>query len=396
MHGPYTPPRAPQSSTPLPMAGRVSLFAVDDSHADLLADFFRKTWTPDASAEDVAASRRRAAEQNSSEPGVAPPTYVAVQGQQIIGYCSSLPLQLWSKGQALPAYWAKGLMVLPEFRGGPIGFHVLNALTRSQPLIAAVTVADGSKRLFGALKYRDYGAIPNLVRPTSFRLALGQVRPTRLTVKHRALRVAFHGFELMQRVGAATLGGAVADAVTAPFRRPRSSTPLRFEVAERLDGTSLDGLWDRVRANLRSAPVRDGRSLQSRYGSDGAYQCVRMERGGQLVGVAILKRPRDEGDPRLAGLRMASISDLLIDPNDADLASLLHATERQAAGLGAGAVILSVSNRRVVERAKRHGYLERSGNIHFFLRSTIPALEWPTDLGDWWLTRGDGESDASF
>lgn len=383
---------------PIEMAGRVSVLAVEDHHAPMLAEFFRLTWNANATAEDVQASRITVAQQNSSEPGIAPPTFIAVQDDKVIGYCSSLPLKLWSGHEVHAAYWAKGLMVLPEFRGGPIGFHVLSALSKSRPLMAAVTVAEGSKRLFGALGFRDHGAIPNLIRHTRLRLALGQLRPLQLSASGLPKRLVLGAAETLRRTGLATVGGTVADGLTAPFWGARPSRGAELSVQPVVERDALDALWLELRGSLGGHPVRDYESWSHQYlgEREAPYHFVCLWRNGSLKGVSVLKTPRAKGDPRLAGLRMASISDLLVRPDDPDLGALLAATERHAAALGAGSVILSVSNRRVVEQARRRGYLERSGNIHFFLRATNQAVTWPTTLGEWWLTRGDGESDATF
>jgi len=380
------------------MAGRVSVLAVDDHHAPMLAEFFRHTWNASATAEDVQASRIRSAQQNGSEPGVAPPTIIAVQDDRIIGYCSSLPLRLWSGREAHAAYWAKGLMVLPEFRGGPIGFHVLSALSKSRPLMAAVTVADGSKRLFGALGFRDHGAIPNLVRQTRLRLALGQLRPLGLSASGMSKRLALGAADALRRTGLATVGGLILDGLTAPVWYTRPSRGAELSVQPVVERQALDALWAELRGHLGGHPVRDYEAWFHQYLGEREvpYHFVCLWRGGVLNGVSVLKTPRAQGDVRLAGLRMASISDLLIRPDDPDLGALLAATENHAAALGAGSVILSVTNRRVVDQARRRGYLERPGNIHFFLRATDQAATWPATLGEWWLTRGDGESDATF
>lgn len=380
------------------MAGRVSVLAAEAHHAPMLAEFFRLTWDPSATVERVLAGQATAAAANASEPGVVPPTFIAVQDDRVIGYCSSLPLTLWKQGQPHAAYWAKGLMVLPEFRSGPIGYHVLAALTKSRPLLAAVTVAEGSKRLFGALGYRDVGAIPNLVRATRYRMALSQIRPMALPLGSSGLkRVALRSAEFARRAGLAYAGGLLADGVSGLlYRSGRAHGEVRLH--DVLDTTELDTLWQQVQGEVPAMPARDGRTWSQRYFADGAtmYRRVTLRRQGRLVGMALVKVPRVKGDPRLAGLRMASISDLLISPCDPGVGALLQAAEDAAAHMGAGSVILSVTDRRLVAAARQRGYLQRPGNIHFFLRDTNRDSAWPEPLGDWWLTRGDGESDATF
>lgn len=373
------------------------MLPVESHHAPLLAEFFRNTWDPNSTSEKVTEGRARGAAENISEPGFPPPTFIALQGGRIIGYCSTLPLRLWAKGESRSAYWAKGLMVLPEFRGGPIGYHVLAALTKSTPLIAAVTVAEGSKRLFGALGYRDLGAIPNLVRPTQFRMALSQVRPKSLCAEGRLLKLVLGAAELGRGYGGAYVAGLALDGVSSLLFRERAGHN-EVHVSESVDRDEIDSLWDRVKVRLSALPVRDYKSWKARYGLGplSGYSYVTVRRDAELAGVALVKIPKAEGDSRLAGLRMASISDILVSPDDPALPLLLQASEARAAQLGAGAVIMSMTDRRLLDAARRRGYIRRPGNIHFFLKAPTDESWWPADLSSWWLTRGDGESDASF
>ncbi len=373
------------------------MLPVESHHAPQLAEFFRNTWDPASTAEKVTEGRARGAAENISEPGIPPPTFIAIQGDRIIGYCSTLPLRLWAKGVSRSAYWAKGLMVLPEFRGGPIGYHVLAALTKSMPLVAAVTVAEGSKRLFGALGYRDFGAIPNLVRPTQYRLALTQIRPKRLGAEGRLLKLALGAAELGRTSGAAYMAGLALDGASSLFfREIRGHSEV--SVSDSVQRDEIDPLWDKVKQRLSALPVRDYLSWKARYGlgSSSDYSYITVRRDGELTGVALVKTPKAEGDSRLAGLRMASISDILVSPDDPALPLLLQASEARAAQLGAGAVILSATDRSLLDAARRRGYIRRPGNIHFFLKTPPEESWWPADLSSWWLTRGDGESDASF
>ncbi len=380
------------------MAGRVSVLAVEDSHAEILADFFRRTWDSSATAERVLSGRHNAAAQNCSEPGTVPPAYIAVQEEKVIGYCGSLPLRLWHAGTVHRAYWAKGLMVLPEFRGGPIGYHVLNALTKSRPLMAAMVVAEDAKRLFGALGYQDHGSFPNLIRQTRFRLALTQIRPLDLPASKWPVRLAVRAAEAARLAGLPLLGGGLADALTRPVWRPRPAKGTSVTIEPSVAKEQMDRLWEATRDDLGALSARDHLAWSKRYSgaSHGLYHFICLWRDDRLVGVAVLRSPRKKADARLAGLRMASISDLLVHPSDPEIGLLLATCEDHAATLGAGAVILSISNRRVVEAARRRGYLERPGNLHLLLRASSRDYQWPPVLHDWWLTRGDSESDETF
>ena len=69
--------------------------------------------------------------------------------------------------------------------------------------------------------------------------------------------------------------------------------------------------------SIAVAPARTGAILHWRYGGDPARYAFLVARDGvTLRGCAVLRRPRDVSDPRLNGLRVATLSDLVAPPDD--------------------------------------------------------------------------------
>jgi len=170
----------------------------------------------------------------------------------------------------------------------------------------------------------------------------------------------------------------------------------------------LDELWITARENLKASPLRDGTYMDSRFGNGGEqgeaeenagnpYTFVTTRDRGRLVGVAVVRRPRATSDARLKGIRVATVSELVfpIDRPDAGLATL-GAIERMARAAGADALTCMSSHPILCGLLRRQGYLRLTGNVHFFLRDVSGSDRLRTDLGAWWLARGDGESDTSF
>ena len=364
----------------------------------MLAEFFRVAWQSTASPDEVLAARRRAAAENLSEPGRVPPAQIAIQGERIVGYCGSLAVRFWNGHEERAAYWAKGLMVLEEYRNGPIGFQLVKDLSKTSPLMGSFTVNPASNKLFAALGYRDRGALPNRIRPLRLRRIFGHADPALLGtsgmrgVVGRAARV-------MQLTGLPTLAGAVLDAglhVVSPSAGGDVVTATDAVVSV----PELDALWQRTRERLPAATVRDGRGLVQRYG-DGAshpdYRAVTVHRGGTLVGVAYVRRPRIPGDPRLGGIRVASLSDLLAEPTDVGaITALLAGSERCGVALTADALICSVTYAPLAALLKRRGYVNAPSNVHFFLKTPAADTSWAASVDQWWLSRGDSEADANF
>ncbi len=374
-----------------------------DEHVPAIAAFYREVWSREATPQSVLAARREAARRNPAARGEAPPTALVFEGGRIIGYCGSIPQRLWDGTVEQPAYWVKGLMVLPEYRNGPIGFLVVKQLAAALPRSTIMTVAPAARRLFSALGFTDLGTVANFVRPLRPATVARRVDFTELGFDSLPgwLRV---GGQLVQRSGLATLAGATAGVALAIASRTVRLAAGALSAGFASDvpsGPELDELWQRVRPRLGASQVRDGLYLRGQFGTDGTlearrYQFVTAREGAGLTGVAVLRRPRVESDRRLRGIRVATLSDIVFPPQRADVGlGLLAGVERTARAAGGDAILCSTSHPALTRLLRRQGYFRAPANLHFFVRDTTGA-RWPQELGSWWLARGDGGSDEVF
>ena len=379
------------------MSDRLVIASLCDEHIEMLAAFYRIAWQSATSSEEVARSRRQSALDNQAKPGFPLPAVVAIQRGQIVGYCGTLAVRFWNGKEVFPAYWAKGLMVLPEFRNGPIGFLLLKELTKSAPLMGAFTVNPASNRLFGALGYRDAGPLPNRFKPLSLAGALIHLDPAALPTS-RIPPIALGLFGLARQTGLTQVVGAVLDVVLRSFM-PRPSRTLSIGAQVRVEARELDVLWRRAASELSAASVRDAQSLLLRYGdgiSNPQYRYVTVRREGELVALAVVKVPRAEGDARLAGIRVACLSDLLVVPSDLPArTAVLAGAEACARDLGADALWCSASADFMTPTLVRRGYISVASNVHFYLRSSQGGDAWMQPVTSWWLMRGDSEADGN-
>ena len=76
--------------------------------AEALAAFFREVWDQRATAALVSTARRQAAAANLAEPGAEVPTTVVLADDRVVGYCSSLPVELWDGVFLTPVTGSKG------------------------------------------------------------------------------------------------------------------------------------------------------------------------------------------------------------------------------------------------------------------------------------------------
>lgn len=383
-------------------SGKLEIVRADDTHAETLAAFIRVVWNPAATATSVLAARASAARDNVAEPGVAPPTWIAIRGGQVLGYVTTLSARFSNGTRDWPGYWIKGLMVLPEFQSGPIGYHILKAAAEALPLSGGLAVAPAARRLFTALGYRDCGAIDNWLRPLRPARIVQRVDVAQLGLSHmpswmpKLVKVA----RATGLAAAAGLGAGSALRLTAAVRRAGSGG-FSSEILDPVQhAPDVEALWRRSSAALGFAVVRNPDYLIPRYPPEpsGYYTWVGVRRGKSLAGLAIVRRPRDVSDGRLRGIRVATLSDLLLDPADATLGlALLGAVERAARKLDADAILASSSSSSTVRLLRRQWYVPLGGSIHLLFRSSGESgPEFGQTVRDWWLQRGDGGSDDAL
>jgi GNAT superfamily N-acetyltransferase len=385
-----------------PLTGRLEILEAGDLHAAAVAEFIREVWTPSATASSVLASRSKAAASNAAEPGVAPPTWIALRAGRVLGYVTTIPVRFWDGERALAGYWIKGLMVLPEFQNGPIGYAVMKAAAARLPRSGGLAVASQARRLFVALGYTDLGPIPNWILPLAPGALLSRLdlEAIGLTGMPRWLPPSVR---LARATGLATVagwaGGWALRGLAAVSRMPGAGLQATGPTAPPAV-RELDALWESAQPGFPSGVIRDGSYLLERYpvSVSSPYEWVLVRRRGALAGAAILRRPRTDGDPRLRGIRVATLVDLLFPPADraAGLA-LLGAVEGAGRRMGAEAMLATSSARLLAPLLRRQCFVRLPGNVHLLFRDASgEETQLARSLPDWWLTRGDGTSDEVF
>src|SRR5512138_1676861 len=81
---------------------------LEERHRGAIEAFFREVWNAPPPPLDPAA------------PGFG----LLIEGR-LAGYIGTLPVRFWDGVQEHSGHWMKGLMVLPQYRNGGIGFLVL-------------------------------------------------------------------------------------------------------------------------------------------------------------------------------------------------------------------------------------------------------------------------------
>src|SRR5690606_30220341 len=112
------------------------------------------------------------------------------------------------------------------------------------------------------------------------------------------------------------------------------------------------------------------------------------------VALVVVRKPERLDDPRLAGLRVGLVVDLLVDPVDtpAVIAGLL-AARRWGRSARCDAVLLTLPQRDINRVARGLGFVKIPGNVHFLLRTPPGSATAPASLAGAWVTRGDAWGD---
>lgn len=379
----------------------VRVVRVEDEHADALAVFFHRVeWHATVSPAAVRRGRAAAAARNLAEPGADVPAFAFFVKDEVVGYIGTIPVRFWNGSEEVPGHWLKGLMVLPEHRNGPVGYLVLKEAARHIQPAGAMVVAEPARKLFSAVRCRDVGELSNqilILRPGRvLRLLDAGALPL-----ERIARWLPAGLRWAQRTGLVHVGGAGASVVLRGWSALTRLGTRRTKVtaAPLPAAAELDGLWGSVRAGLRAAVVRNAAYLAWRYPAtgDSPYRFVVAREGGALVGLGVVRQPSASGDPRLAGIRMATLSDALFPPSRPDVGvAIVREAAAAARRMGADALLCSATHPALRGALRRSGALPFPGNVHFHFRADPKGPAFPDDPDGWWLTRGDSDADGVF
>lgn len=386
-----------RSTEPKP---QIAVVRIADQHAEAVAEFFRTVWDPAATAERVRAARLAAMAVNPVEPGVDVPAWSVMSNGKILGYIGTIPTLMWNGVSETPGHWMKGFMVLAEYRNGPIGYAVLREAVKHIDLSAVMTVALPARRLFTALGFVDLGVLWNYI---------SLLRPAQILSNLELEALGLNGLpawalkatKWLQRSGTARFVGGLAG-IGMETRKGLGRWRARgFSVSceANIKPRELDDLWQRVRRGLSAAPVRNGAYLRWRYpvAPTSPYDLLAVRSGDRLIGVVVVRQARANGDPRLRGINVATLADIVfpVDNLAAGRAALAGA-EQLARKQGADALLCSASHPALTEALRHMGYFKLPGNMHFLIRDPGNKCSLPTTLADWWLTRGDASSDEVF
>ena len=372
---------------------------LNETDADAIAEFMRTAgWDTNATPDRVRQWLRNEGVLNPFEPGIAPPLVGVFVGPLLVASLGSIPTQFWNGREFAAAHWIKGFWVLEQYRGGLIGFLLLKEMLKHVGLAASMPAALVPRGLSVALGMIDLGAVRNYIEPLRIARILRRIdlqllklngvsKPGSIALKFAKIPPVAYAAE-----------GLINLCLTAlRFPSALAARGLTTQLGERLPSeTDLDRLWARARGVVSSCATRSGAYLRWRYERDAnvGYSFASCWRRAELVGLAVVRQPERLDDPRLAGLVIGSVVDLVLDPGcPGALPSVLSAARRWARSLNYDALLLTMSHLGLRAPVLRDGYIPIPGNIHLMLRDPGGKHALSPNLDVWMVTRGDSWSD---
>lgn len=171
-------------------------------------------------------------------------------------------------------------------------------------------------------------------------------------------------------------------------QRRRAGRPrMRVETWSRFP-SQADRLWEKVVEQYPLIFDRSARYLNWRYHS-AIYERLGIFQEGRLAGWTVCKATQMHENPYFGDLKVGTLVDLLVDPDDAaDVETVIDAARKRLRERGVDLIVANLSDHRLTRAAKRLGFAAGPSNYHFFTRH-LPKLH----LHECHLTRGDSDGD---
>lgn len=302
--------------------------------------------------------------------GEGPPSWICLDGDEIVGHCGALPIDVLADGAVVRMAWARDLIVDPRARGRGVGSRLMAATIAAAGRCLILGEYEGIVRMYGRLGYRDRGRVPLFVKVLDPRAAVAA-----LPAPGPARVVASRLVALLQ------------------IRPPAGGDGHDVDAVARLD-ERFDRWWAGVETGLRGVTVRRTSALLNwRYSEHPShrYRLLAATRGGDLRALAVTRI----GTVR--GLRAGLLVELLADPSDAAaMAAALRAAEAYMRSEGAVLSRAAVRHGPTARALLRAGYLPAPSPVRFMAATASGSADADPVLRrrDWYLNGGDSDIDV--
>ena len=132
------------------------------------------------------------------------------------------------------------------------------------------------------------------------------------------------------------------------------------------------------------------------YSALGRYRLLACREGTKLLGYCLVKLKKFENDSRMGDIRMGTIVDCVVDPDDAGVVNwLLRSAVELCRREQMDVVFCSASHREIRRYLRWNGFLGMRGTLHVAVHDRTGGLRSDVPLEAWHLMRGDSDADAN-
>jgi hypothetical protein len=268
-----------------------------------------------------------------------------------------------------------------------VGVLMLRSAMKMRPMLFALGMGGFDRPLPTMLKAMGWSlsAVPfyfRINRPARF---LRQIAPLRQSFGRRALA------NLAAFSGAGFVGIKAFEAA----RTRRRDHAIRTEIVSDF-GSWSDHLWQHHAARYPLVADRSSAALNVLYPPDKNFICLRIARGAEIVGWAVLLDTQMRGNKYFGNLRVGTIADCFAAPENA--ATVVQAATHALEERGVDLAIANHSNTAWGKAFRSHGYFEGPSNFIFAASKPLAQklARWEANLPNIYFMRGDGDGPVNL
>ncbi len=297
------------------------------------------------------------------------PTWIIVDGEEIVGQLAAIPIELKIGETEMPAIWVVNIVVLPEYRRRGLGHHLFQvARDTFCSTMIALGYNEGSGAILNRLEWFEMG---------------------RINRYHKLLFPGDADSKLSRM-------GVVRDVVNLAFAPLRPSisklVPSNGEIREvtRFD-SDFDELWRSARAGWPCAVVRSSRFLDWQYIRQPGkkFDVLGYYENARLLGYVVLffRKPA-----RGTVSHKAAITDICYAAENSQVIidNLLKAALRLTLERRAGGLVTDVLDERIEQRLRKFGFHAVKSSPGFMV-APGEHQQVMSRRENWFLTRGDSD-----
>lgn len=262
--------------------------------------------------------------------------YVAVEDGQAVRGCFALKPQDWlidGKVQVVTDWQGPFSEGEVDTRHAMLGLRMMRDMLKKRPLLYSWGHGGDDQPVVQMLRKMNWQ-----LHATPFCLYIA--RPFRFLRLNALLRRTPARRLVLDLAAWTGLGALGVRALHLALRLKAGGGGFRAEATEVPSfGPWADELWERVKGRYRAIAVRDAASMNTLApaGDWPPVTRLRVDRGGQCLGWALVMDTQMAGEHRFGDLRVGSIVDTLADP--ADAGEVVHAATRFLAKRGVDIVV---------------------------------------------------------